>query len=645
MPAGSWARLLPQGAPQVFIETVTEALSKQVWKAEYERKKREFEKLSNIINPGSCVYVESGCGEPQHLVRHIIFGNKDLCDIQIFTSVPLRTYSDFGGDYGSRFRIKSFFISPSMSTAFAEGQADHLPLSTMGMHKLFSEGYIKINTALIQLSPPDSKGRMSLGVMVDITRSIIQTADVVIAQVNRNMPVTRGDSMISLDDVDYLVEYDEPLVSYHLEDPDPETKQVGLNIARLIEDGSTIQMGFGRIPDAAMMFLKDKHNLCIHSEIITDTIADLAASGAISCNPLKPSGKKITASLCIGSKRIFDYVNDNPMVKMQDISQISDPSSILHLEKFIAVNGAVEIDITGQSCVGMGEQMGYFGALGHAVFNRTAMFTPGGKGIIALRSTSRDGKFSRIVPEFTNSKIGIITTQADINYVVTEFGSVNLFGKSIRERALALITIAHPKFRQWLLDEAKRMNYVYQDQVLPPENFEYPLSFEKNCTFKDHPVLIRPIKVTDERAVQNLFYSLSKDDRFQRFLMHVNSLHHKQAQDLVTVDYKNSIALVVQNGSLEQDRILAVAHIALEEDPGIRKVCEFAAMVDPAWQNRGVGSYLLKNMLAISKELGFERMRAYVWEDNAQMLKAFEKLGCGMTQELDCHVYRINIDI
>ncbi len=616
-----------------------------MWKAEYERKKSTAEDLAEIINPGSCVYAESGCGEPRHLVKHLILENKKLCDVQVYTSVPLQAYTDFGGDFGSRFRIQSFFISPSMSCAFAEGNADHLPLSTMGMHKLFSEGYIKINTAVIQLSPPDSRGRMSLGVMVDITRSIIASADVVIAQVNRNMPMTRGDSLVLLKDVDYIVEYDEPLVTYRIEEPDVETKAVGQNVARLIEDGSTIQIGFGRIPDAAMTFLKDKKNLCIHSEIITDNIADLALSGAINCCGRRPDGNKIKASLCIGTERIFDYVNDNPTVELKDISHITDPSTIMTLDKFIAINGAVEIDLTGQSCVGMGEHMAYFGALGHAVFNRTAMYTPGGKGIIALRSTSRDGKLSRIVPEFTDSRIGIVTTQADINYVVTEYGCVNLFGKSIRERALALITLAHPKFREWLLDEAKRLNFVYRDQILPPEDFPYPASYEHTHPFGGDELIIRPIRVTDERSVQNLFYALSKDDRFQRFLMHVNTLHHKQAQDLVAVDYKNSTALVVQNGFAKQEHIVAVAHIAYEEDVGHKKICEFAAMVDPAWQNKGIGTYLLRSMIDLGKSLGFQRMRAYVWEDNRQMLKSFEKIGCSMTQELDCHVYRISMNL
>jgi acyl-CoA hydrolase/RimJ/RimL family protein N-acetyltransferase len=616
------------------------------WRKEYEKKKSSVESLASLMYPGSCVYVESGCGEPQHIAKGLIFDNDRLCDVQVFTSIPLSAYTDFGGDFGSRFRLHSFFISPSMTTAYDEGHADHLPLSTTGMYKLFTEGYIKVNVALIQLSPPDSKGYMSLGVSVDISRSIIEHAGLVIAQVNHRMPMSRGDTMVHVSEVDHIVEFDEPLVSFSHEEPDPETLAVGKNVARLVEDGSTIQIGFGRIPDAALVHLKDRKDLRIHSEIITDTVVDLAASGALENGRSDPAKPRITASMCIGSRRVFDFVNDNKLVELRDIIHVTNPYSVLAHDRFVSINGAMEIDLTGQSCVGTGEQMTYFGALGHAFFNRTAMFSPGGKGIIALRSTSRDGKHSRIVPGFSGNRIGIVTTQSDINYVVTEYGSVDLFGKSIRERALALISIAHPSFRQWLLDEAKRMKFVYPDQILPSEDHNrFSLAYEHGHEFGGREVFIRPIRVTDERSIQNLFYSMSKDDRFQRFLMHVNALHHKQAQNLVSVDYRDSIAMVVEGGSEKLAHIIAVAHIANEENVEGRKVCEFAVMVDPAWQNKGIGTYMLKCMMNIGRDFGFKRMRAYIWEDNGQMLKAFEKTGCGMTQELDSHVYQVNLDI
>lgn len=615
------------------------------WSKKYDHKKKLSQDIQDCILPGSSLFVESGCGEPQHLVKTLLFENTNLSDVQVYTSVPLRTYSDYGGQFGSRFRIKSFFISPGMSLAFEKGNADHMPMCTSGMTKLFCEEYIKINTILIQVSPPDDNGFMSLGIMVDITKAIIDKADMVIAQVNKYMPMTYGDNMVHVDDIDHIVEYDEPLVCYEPEEADPEIQMVGANVARLIENGSTIQVGFGRIPDAALMFLDGKKDISIHSEIITDIVVDLVDSGVITDGDNDADAGKITASLCIGTEKVFDFVRSNPLVELRDLSRTSDPKTILSYDKFIAINGAMEIDLTGQSCVGIGEYMGYFGALGHAMFNRTAMFTPGGKGIIALRSTSRDGKYTRIVPEFTDSRIGIITTQADIHYVVTEYGYVDLFGKSIRERALSLITIAHPRFRSWLLDEAKRMNYVYQDQELPPENSLYPSQYENFHEFCSEKFLVRPIKITDERAIQNLFYALSKHDKFYRFLMHVSALHHKQAQDLVNVDYKDSMALVVHGTNGKQDNIAAVAHIARDDAGSSSSTCEFAAMVDPAWQNKGIGTHLLQKMIIIGNEMGFQRLRAYIWEENVQMLKAFEKLGRGMTQELECHVYKLTMEI
>lgn len=613
------------------------------WKEEYARKITTVERLLELIQPGSCVYVESGCGEPQHLAKHLIFDNMHLSDVHVYTSVPLRGYSDYGGDFGSRFRIQTFFVAPAMSSAFAEGQADHLPLSTVGMFKLFDEGYIRINTAIIQLSPPNEEGMPSLGIMVDIMRSIVGKAERVIAQVNRHMPITRGESLIPLTDIDYIVEHDEPLVTFRQEEPDPETLEVGRNVARLVEDGSTIQVGFGRIPDAAMQSLQDKQNLRIHSEIITDSIVDLAAAGAIAPGADAAEAAAVTSSLCIGTDRVFNFVRENRNVELCDLSTISDPARILSHKRFIAINGAMEIDLTGQSCVGLGEPMSFFGALGHAVFNRTAMFTPGGKGIIALRSTSRDGRCSRIVPEFTDSRIGIVTTQSDVNYVVTEYGCVNLFGKSIRERALALITIAHPKFRPWLLEEAKRKKYLYEDQALPPAEGCYPSGHEQIRAFGDREVQIRPVKVTDERAVQNLFYAMSKDDRFHRFLRHMASLHHKQAQYLVNVDYTKSMALVVQAVGDKQERIVAVAHIAPDEESLGRRVCEFAAMVDPAWQSLGIGTYLFESMLAISRTLAYEIVRAIVWRDNQSMLKVLEKSSYPMSRTVDSHAYQVDI--
>lgn len=606
---------------------------------DYAGKKVSAEMIQEMIHPGSSLFVESGCAEPQHLVRTLIMGNLHLRDVQVFTTIPLHTYPDFGGEAGVRFRIHSFFVPPGMSVPFSTGKTDHVPLSSDMLEKMFREGVIRINTALIQLSPPDHDGLMSLGVTVDVVRAVIETADVVIAQVNAMMPRTCGDSYVHLSEVDYIIEHDEPLVCFEREDHDHETRLIGEHVARLVKNGSTIQVGFGRIPDAALRAMRDKKGLSIHSEIITDTVMDLMNDGVI------PPGSPVTASLCIGTDRLFRFVNDNPGITMASLATLSDAKTILSRSPFIAINGAVEIDLTGQSCVALGEQGAHFGALGQPHFNRIAQLSREGKAIIALRSTSRDGSISRIVPRFTESRMGICTTQVDVGYVVTEHGCVNLFGKSIRERALELITIAHPKFRSWLLKEAKRMNYVFQDQVIPPDDSLYPDHYEHMQVFGGREVLIRPVRITDERSVQNLFYSLSSDDKFHRFHIHLNALHHRQAQQMVNCDYRDSLALVVEAGEGCTRHVVAITHICRDRDERDRRVCEFAVMVHPAWQNAGLGTYLLQTMVQLARNLGFVTLRAYVWDENVRMLKVFGKLDLSMTASVDCSVVRMDFDL
>lgn len=600
------------------------------------------EDVAGLIHPGSSVFIETGCAEPSHLVKALIMKNYHLSDVQVFTTIPLAAYPDFGGPTGDRFRIHSFFISPGLTGPFSMGKADHIPLTSESLERMIQEGVITINTALIQVSPPDEDGTVSLGVSVDVVRSVIEKAHVVIAQMNANMPFTYGDSLIDISDIDFIVEHDEPLLCYGPEEHDFETKEIGTHVARLVPDGATIQVGFGRIPDAAVRAMGSKKNLSVHSEIITDAVMELIKAGIVS--PRTP----VKAAMCVGTQELFRFVHKNPCIEMTSLARLADPREILGRGCFVAINGAVEIDLTGQSCMMLDERGSYMGALGHPHFNRIAQLSRGGKAVIALRSTSRDASMSRIVPKFTSTRMGVFTTQTDVQYVVTEYGSANLFGKSIRERALELITIAHPKYRQWLLQEAKHLNYVYPDQIMPPPEANYPYQFEHVQFFGGREVFFRPVRITDERAVQNLFYSLSADDRFHRFLLRITSLHHNQAQKMVNCDYRESIAMVAEVGPEGSREIVAIAHICRdnseENGDGVR-ICEFAAMVNPCWQNMGIGTYLLRTMVEIARLLGFAVLRAHVWEENARMIAVLSKLGLHMSATVDCQVIRLDFDL
>jgi len=586
--------------------------------------------------------VETGCGEPSHLVDELIMRNLHLSDVQVFTTLPLAPYTDFGGTTGDRFRIHSFFVSPGLTGPFSTGKADHIPLTSESLDRMIREGGIRVNTALIQVTPPDGDGTVSLGVSVDVVRTVIERADTVIAQVNANMPFTYGDSLLDISDIDYVVEHHGPLLVYGAEEHDHETREIGVHVARLVPDGATLQVGFGRIPQAAVRAMLSKRDLSVRSEIVTDAVMDLVKSGVITRD------RPVKTSMCIGTEELFRFVHKNPLIEMTSLSRLADPREILEGGCFVAINGAVEIDLTGQSCMTLSEMGSYLGALGHPHFNRVAQMTPGGKAVIALRSTSRDSCMSRIVPRFTDTRMGVFTTQTEVEYVVTEYGCANLFGKSIRERALDLITIAHPKYRKWLLEEAKRMHYVYPDQVIPSAGAVYPSHLEHVRVFRGTEVFFRPARVTDERAVQNLFYSLSSDDRFHRFLIHLTSLHHAQAQRMVNCDYRDTMALVAEVGPESSRELVAIAQVCRDTPDGAgddRRVCEFAAMVHPGWQNAGLGTYLAKVMAELARAMGFDILRVNVWEENVRMLGVLSRLNMHMSATVDSRVIRMDFDL
>ncbi|RLA98458.1 MAG: hypothetical protein DRG37_06520 [Deltaproteobacteria bacterium] len=625
-------------------------MEEPMWREVYKAKKVRPEDILSAIRPGSKVYIETGCAEPRYLVEKLIVENNSLADIEIYTTMPLSSFSEAGGDYGSRFRVKAFFVSPEIVPIYESGNTDHLPVTSFGLSRLIKDGYLNIDTAIIHVSLPDEYGYMSLGISVDVTRTVIDHASTVIAQVNKNMPRTLGDGFVHVSKISYIIEHDDALIEDTSGEPDDETRAIGENIARLIENGSTIQIGFGRLPSAALYALRDKgvKDLGIHTEILTDPVCALVEEGLVNGKRKSLDAEKIVASMCLGTRKLFDFVNQNPMVELRSPDYTSSMGLISRQKNMVAINGALEVDLTGQSCVALSDGTGFLGTLGHADFNRGAMASEGGKSIIALRSTTRDGRRSRIVPEFTDLKIGVVTTQAEVNYVVTEYGEVNLFGKTIRERALALITIAHPRFRKWLLEEAKRLKYVYLDQILPPEDTPYPFKYEKTVDLGGTSLLVRPVKVTDERSIQDLFYAMSLEDKFFRFLHSVTVLHHKQAQRLVNVDYRKSMALVTTRGSgMHDNRVLAVAHYAVDnEADSLEDVCEFSIMVHPEWQNRGIGYRLLNHIIDIARDNGFRYMSSSVWEDNTHMLHLIKKTGYrAVSYDYFDHVYSICIDI
>jgi GNAT superfamily N-acetyltransferase/acyl CoA:acetate/3-ketoacid CoA transferase beta subunit len=494
-----------------------------------------------------------------------------------------------------------------------------------------------LDTALIQVSPPDEHGFMSYGVSVDITKPAAESARIIIAQVNRQMPRTLGDSFIHVNKVSHIVEYDQPLLDTSPTGRNEISDRIGHHIARLIDDGATIQAGIGTIPSAVMAALVDKHHLGIHTEMFTDSLIDLVESGAVT-NELKTLHPgKIVASFCMGSTRLYKFVHNNPMVEFHPSHYTNDAYVISQNRSMVAINGAIEVDLTGQVCADSLGYALYSGIGGHQDFIRGAARSQGGKPIIALPSTAQECQASRIVPHLAEGA-GVVTSRGDVHYVVTEYGVAYLHGKSIRERAMALINIAHPDFRSELLADAKHRHYVYPDQMLPAADVQYPEQWETTHYFDGQRIFFRPIKPTDERMIQDLFYSLSDETIYKRFLTFIKSLPHSTVQKLVNIDYKEMMAVVGIVGEPEKEQIIAVGRY--RRDPKTN-LAELSLLVHEQLQNKGIGKFLLTYLIDIARSQGIRGLTGEILAENEHMLHVLYKIGYAVKSRLSFGIYTV----
>ena len=419
------------------------------------------------IKSGSRVFIGTGCGEPQHLV-HAMVKDATLQDIMVYQMLS-STFADYIDDaaFFKRFSLKLFFISVSMRQAAFEGKIDYIPAYLSQIPRLFATQRIGLDVALVQVSPPDKYGYCSLGVSVDITRSGVENAKQVIAQVNPRMPRTWGDSFVHVDDIDFLVPHEEPLVEALPSTKDEEiARRIGFYVSQLVDDGATLQIGFGHLPYTILKYLDGKKDLGIHTQLITDGMLPLFEKNVITNKKKNFLPGRVVASLCMGSEKIYDFVDNNPMFYFRSSEFVNDPTVIARNDNMISISSALEVDLTGQVC---SDSMGYmfYSGIGDQVdFLRGSAMSKGGFSIIALPSTAQNGSVSRIVSHLSEGA-GVATTRGDVNFIITEYGIAELQGKGIYQRVMELTQIAHPKFRDKLIDVAKSRHYIFADQ-LPP---------------------------------------------------------------------------------------------------------------------------------------------------------------------------------
>ncbi|MBI4718018.1 MAG: GNAT family N-acetyltransferase [Planctomycetes bacterium] len=610
------------------------------WKQRYAEKVTTAERAVAGIRHGQRVFIGSGAAEPQSLVT-ALSARADISDTEIVHILTLGVATYAEPRLGGRFRHNAYFIGPNVRHAVAEGRADYTPIFLSEIPALFRGGRVVIDTALICVSPPDEHGYCSYGVSTDIVKAAAESARVVVAEVNAQMPRALGDCFIHVRDIDWLVPSDVPVLEAKHGEPDELARNIARHIANLIEDGATLQLGIGTIPDAVLPYLTSFKNLGVHTEMFSDGIIPLVEQGVITNAEKTIHRGKIIATFVMGSRKLYDFIDNNPLVEFRPTEYVNDPFIIAQNDRMISINAAIEVDITGQVCADSLGTMFYSGIGGQVDFVRGAARSKGGKPIIALPSTAENETISRIVPQL-KAGAGVVTSRGDVHYVVTEYGAAYLHGKTIRERALALIEVAHPKFRPWLLGEAKARHIVYADQIeLPFRTTVYPQELEQWVELKDGTrVFLRPLKLTDEPRVRELFYKLSADSIHYRFFQMLRSMPHEKLQELLRVDYEADMALVMLENSGEDAAILGIAHYRTERQTNF---AEAAFLVRDDWQGRGIGTILMNALVDVARSNGIAGFSAEVLLQNSGMLRVFHKCGYAVESDLQEGVYSLRI--
>lgn len=615
--------------------------STKYWADDYVHKKRSVEDAVSQINSGQRVFIGSYCGEPQALVSGLASNSHKLSDVEIIRlmsreTTPLTQIADKTKDQAMN--IRSIYLGSAQSQDLSKNKRFYTPVNMAEVPHLFKSRRIPIDVAIIQVSPPDDFGWMSLGVSVDATMSATLSADMVIAQVNSRMPIVLGQSFIHVNDVDFIVELDEELMTILPSPSSQKASKIGQHIVRLIEDGSTLQIGLDAASQATIQALSNKNDLGIHSQFLTDDMMHLYSTGVITNRKKGFNSGKMVASCSVGTTALYEFLHLNPAVEFHPFDYVNDIEIISRHNKMVSMNVAQRIDLFGQvSCDAQSYTL-YAGVSGISDFMRGSNRSKGGKSIIMVNSTTNvscdDGtekKISCIVPQLGN--IVVTIPREDIRYVVTEFGSVNLFGKSTQERAFALISIAHPEFRDELLNEAKKIGMIGQDRTLGESVYGiYPVKLEETVDINGEKITLRPAKPVDDRRIQEHFYQLEKADVISRFFHEKTQFLRDDVEVMSQIDYKRNLTIIALVGEMGFGRVVGVGSYYLEP---ATNMAEVAFSVSKKHQNQGIGKALIRKLAEAARNRGINGLFAVTSTGNKNMIKLFKSLPYKVQSEID----------
>jgi acyl-CoA hydrolase/GNAT superfamily N-acetyltransferase len=611
------------------------------WADNYVEKKRTGQKAINMLKAGQRVFIGSSCGEPQYLIRKLAEASDNFTDLEIIRllsleSTPLTLIADETHDQS--FNIRSFYLGSAKPKSIAKNKRFITPMNLSAVPRLFESRRLPLHAALIQVSPPDDFGWMSLGISVDITLAAAMSADLVIAQVNSRMPRVLGRSFIHVNDVDVIVEHEEELLTVG-ELPELETANlIGRLIARLVDDGSTIQISPGTTPQSILLALSDKNDLGVHTQYLTNDIMRLVSMGVITNREKGFNAGKLVASSAIGTNDLYEFLDDNPSIEFHPSDYVNDPGIISRHNKMLSMNVATTMDLTGQVAADALSFNHFSGVTGMLDFIRGSSQSEEGKSILMLTSTNIDGTKSRIVPMLDGT--AIVVPRGDVQYVVTEYGAVNLFGKSLQERAMAMISIAHPDFRDELFFEAREMGLLGAERTLSESvHGIYPIKMEETRKIDGELITIRPAKPVDERRIQEHFYNQDKNDIYSRYFKARTRFVRDDMESMYQIDYIKNLTLLAVVGEFGFGRVVAVGEYLLDQ---ANNIAEVAFSVSKDWQGKGLGKILMQKLSEAARENGIAGLMAYTLPRNRGMVRLFKTLPFKVSTVYDGDVIELN---
>ena len=607
------------------------------WRKKIVTPERVFEK----IKPGMSIFIGTGVAEPRTLVKSLMASNAvNLRDLELIQLISLGDAVSIEDRYTHKYRLKTFYSGWVASEAITSGQIDFIPTRFSRIPHLIESGTLDIDIAFIQITPPDVNGYSSLGAAVDVQRPAMEQASLRVGEINTHVPRTQGDTFVNINEFDLLVESNEMPIYFDRWPVDDVYDRVSANVASLIQDCSCVPFAIGPLFEGLARHLTKKRNLGIVTPVFTDALMDLVKSGAVT-NRCKGSfrGKCLT-SYAIGTPELMQWLDNNPFVEFQGIDVVGDPIRLGRNDDFIVVLPARKIDLTGNVVLHTGKGHVGSGTAEAQEYFMGAALSKGGRTIFALPSRNLQGQSNILlsVEDLPNQ----LTSRESLDLIVTEYGYASLTGRTVRERALALIDISHPDDRAGLVQQAKEHHLLYRDQeYLAESGLFYPGDMTRIQNFRDGLVVrFRPIKPSDVDEMRRLFYRFSDRSVYYRYFSPVKAMPHSEMQEYVNVDYRKTMSIVGLIGEPGIGDIIAEArYVALDDKP----YADVAFIVDEAYQGKGIASYLLNLLIESAKERGFKGFTADVLADNRSMLKVFEKAPYPYQAVLRSGVYELTI--